>query len=155
MPSTRTKRLAVALEVGADERARCALQHADDLAGRVLDVGRLARDADHHLVAGRGVERLVFADEHFRLEHAVHGVRPDEPVPGLRTAVDAGEGAVRVRGAECVVAAHREPPGADQFAHRLAELGVLLFREVESLEQRLRLDGDVALRGDGVEDFRE
>ena len=53
--------LAVALEVGADELPRGPLQDAQDLAAgaEVGPVG-LARDADQHLVAGGGVEGVVF-----------------------------------------------------------------------------------------------
>ena len=120
-----------------------------------LMLRRLAGDADQHLVAGGGVERLVFADEDFRLEDAVDGVRADEAVPGcVRRKMP-----VRVpcasSGAECVVAAEREPAGADQFADGLAELGVCSSPRFSRLNSGLRLDRGVALGRDRVQDCRQ
>ena len=75
-----------------------------------LIVRRLAGDADEHLVAGGGVERLVFADEDFRLEDAVDRVGADKTVPGLRAAEDAGERATRIDRTKGVVAPSASRP---------------------------------------------
>ena len=144
--------LPVPLEVRADERAGGPPQDADDLAGRVFDPGRQPGDADEHLVAGRGVPRLVLADVDVRAGGAVDGVRPHVPVPGRGPAVRADDGAVRVGRADRLVLPDREPAGLDEVADGPAEVGVVGVAEVEPLEQLLRLERRVARPGHRVDD---
>src|SRR5579883_1981948 len=149
------QRFAIAFEVSANKRARGALQHANDFAGCVLDVRGFARDANHDFVAGRGVERFIFANEYFRLEYAIDRVRTDKAMPGRHATVNAGEGAVRIRGAEGIVATHREPPGANEFAHGATKLRVVALGQVKTFKERFWFERMVTVRAHRVQDFCE
>ena len=155
VPSTRTSRLAIAFEVGADECSRRPLQHANDLSSRVLDSRGLTRDANHYPSPVAASRALSSRTNTSGLKKAIDCERADEAVTGLRAAEDARKRAARIDRAKRVVAAQRQSAGSDEFAHAPAELGVVLLSEVESLVKGLGLDRRIALGGDGMENTRQ
>src|ERR1700687_1907622 len=96
--------LAVALEIGSDELAGGASQALPHDSGRpkVGAVG-LAGDAHQALVAGGGVEAVALADDDLGARFAVDQVGPHETRAGGGTAIDAGNGAVGLTGADRAV----------------------------------------------------
>src|SRR5262249_36324621 len=58
--------LPVALEIGADKLLAAAFDYFDNLADPFAAAGGFAKDADEHLVAAHGVERIMACDEVLR-----------------------------------------------------------------------------------------
>src|SRR5262249_53194898 len=146
--------LAVALEVGADEVARGAFQHADDAAGRRrVAVRRLAQDADEDGVAGDGVEGVALADAHLGADLSLDGGRTDVAGAARGAAERVDDAAVRRGGAQGVVLCQLDASVAQQVLEGAAEVAVLVGGYAEPPGERLRLERRVALAADGGEDL--
>ena len=154
VPSTRTKTLAVALEVGADELARRPLQDADDPTdwAEIGPTG-FARDAHEDGIAGGGVEGVFLVDANLGAGLAFDQVRPHVADAGSGAAKGPGDGAVRLAGPNGVVLAEFDTAVLEERTQGAAKVGVLGRRHVELAGQRLGLERRIALARNGGEDL--
>ncbi len=80
-------------------------------------------------------------------------MRPNEAAAAAKGAVGADDGAVRRRGAECVILGEFEPAFAEQVLERAAEVAVIVRGDTDAARQRLGLERRVSLAADGGEDL--
>jgi len=149
------ERLAVALVIGADELTGGPLQDADHLPLRRHLATTGPGDLDQHFVAGGGVERVLERDAHLGGRLAGRDGDADEPAAGRQSAEHPGNGvgSAAATGADGVVLAELDLAGLDEVAEGLAEERVVGVADTELAGQRLRLDRDVVLAGEGREDL--